>query len=159
MLFFMLPFPGIIRIGAVLVIAPVSVLLAIVSFGGRRTDTWVVMFLGAAAKPTLRVWKKEAVPPETLLPSYVVPHVKTAKSSKTSNDLEDFLNFWRTQEQKKDYSDEEKAFLQKISMLSRQYEPTQSGQTVPQNIQPISASSTIPNVNVTEESEARNIEP
>ena len=118
MFFFFLPFPGIIQFAAVLIVAPVSILFAIVSFQGRRTDTWIVYFLQAISKPTLRNWQKEAIPPQVLLPSYVVPHFESKEQNKDNSDLEEFLSFWRSKQPTTDYSDDEKEFLQKISILS-----------------------------------------
>ena len=118
MFFFFLPFPGIVQFAAVLIVAPVSILFAIVSFQGRRTDTWIVYFLQAISKPTLRNWQKEAIPPQVLLPSYVVPHHESKEEYKDNSDLEEFLSFWRSKQPVTDYSDDEKEFLQKISILS-----------------------------------------
>jgi len=119
MLLMMLPFPNIIRIIGVIITAPVFVILALASFDGRRTDTWILSFIQAVLKPTLRIWEKEAIPPEFMLPSFVVPKVREKHPPRNASELENFLDFWRTQEKQRDYSDEEVAFLQRISALSR----------------------------------------
>lgn len=119
MLLFMLPIPTILRFIGIAITAPISVAFALASFDGRRTDTWILSFSQAVLKPTLRVWQKEAVPPEFMLPSFAVPKVREKHPPKNASELENFLDFWRTQEKQKDYSEEEVAFLQRISALSR----------------------------------------
>lgn len=119
MLLLMLPFPNIIRIIGVAITAPIFVILALASFDGRRTDTWILSFIQSVLKPTIRIWEKEAVPPEFMLPSFVVPKVREKHPPRNASELENFLDFWRTQEKQKDYSEEEVAFLQRISALSR----------------------------------------
>jgi hypothetical protein len=137
MLFFMLPFPPIIGVIVAVFVIPVTLLLAIVSFDGRRTDIWIFNFLQAISVPTQRVWQKDEVPPQVLLPSYVVPHHELKKKQKTGTDLEEFLGFWRTKEVQKDYSEEEKEFLNKIAMMSRYTQSTDTSsatnnETVPE---------------------------
>ncbi len=122
MLFFMLPFPPLVGIIVALVVLPVTLLLALISFDGRRSDIWIINFVNAVAEPTQRIWEKDEVPPQVLLPSYVVPHHTTEKRQKTGTDLEEFLGFWRANEAKSDYSSEEQAFLNRIAMMSRYYE-------------------------------------
>lgn len=129
MLFFMLPFPPIIGVIVAIVVIPVTLLLALISFDGRRSDVWIINFLNAIADPTQRVWKKDEVPPQVLLPSYVVPHHTTQKQQKTGADLEEFLGFWRAKEVQKDYSPEEQAFLNRIAMMSRYNESAAQAQT------------------------------
>jgi len=120
MLLLMLPFPNIIRIIGIVIIAPIFVTLALASFDGRRTDTWILGFIQAVLKPTVRIWEKEAITPEFMLPSFVVPKIREKHPPRNASELENFLDFWRTQEKQKDYSEEEVAFLQRISALSRQ---------------------------------------
>ena len=119
MLSFMLPLPGLIRIIILIVVAPISLLFALASFDGRRTDVWLLNTIQAVFKPTQRVWQKDTVPPEFLLPSYIVPKKRVKNLPKKSGDLEQFLDFWRTQEAQKDYSEEEVEFLERISKLTK----------------------------------------
>lgn len=118
-LLFTIPLPNIIRWIGSAITAPIFIALALASFDGRRTDVWILNFFQAISKPTIRVWEKEEVPPTFLLPSYVVPKIRLKTPPKKASDLENFLDFWRTQENQKDYSEDEVRFLERISSLSR----------------------------------------
>lgn len=121
MLMFMLPFPIIIRIASAAFIAPVSIAMSLGSYDGRRSDTWVLNMGKSIFSPTQRIWIKEEIPPDFLLPSYRVPHTEMKNAPKTASELDTFLDYWRTNAIDQDYTDEEKEFLRKVSTMNRYY--------------------------------------
>lgn len=106
------------KIGGIVVTGLLTVLFAIVNYEGRSTDTWILSYLKAILRPTLRIWlKQQEEPPSFLLPSFVVPQTRIGPKKKGLEELEEFLKVWGSQEKQSDLTPEEVKFLEKIKKL------------------------------------------
>lgn len=99
------------------VVSLVSLLFALVTFEGRGTDMWLLLFVRAVLLPTQRLWRKDEVPPSYLLPSYVVPHQVLGPKRRTTDELTVFLEKWRPEEKTAGLTEEEQKFLQKLKSI------------------------------------------
>lgn len=113
------PVPASYRIIVGIIASGIAVILALVTYEGRSTDTWIIVFLRAVLQPTQRIWLKHETPPEFLLPEYHPPKPKVTQRVRDVAELEGFLRR-RAQvvgEETEELTDQERAALQRIAKL------------------------------------------
>jgi hypothetical protein len=97
------------------IIGLTSLILAVANVDGRSTDFWLSTFMHVAYIPTQRVWRKSAIPPRYLLPSYHPPKKKRAPRKRTATELNELLDIWKPVDTRMDeMTENEKIRLAKI---------------------------------------------
>lgn len=113
-----LPIPSTYKVVIGAIDVAIAAILALVTYEGRSTDTWIVAFLKAVLHPTQRTWQKHEAAPEFLLPGYHLPEKNLGPKARDPAELEGFLRrLGGERTARSDFSEQEQATLQRIAEL------------------------------------------
>lgn len=116
---FSTPIPIPARIIIAIPVTLFTLVFALANFEGKTTDAWIMAFFNSIYKPTQRIWKKKETVPMYLLPSYHPPHEKNIERQTKTSEVDRFIEFWQPHRVETDFTDEDKAALERIRQITK----------------------------------------